>query len=62
LIFVRYRIETDPNTPPDVYIVGSEQLREFLEGRRQETISLDALDDEVHAREAWQRLAIPSAA
>jgi hypothetical protein len=62
LIFVRYSVDGDPNTPPDVYIVASEQLQDFLAKRREETISLDELDEEVHAREAWQRLAVPNAA
>jgi hypothetical protein len=62
LIFVRYSVDADPNTPPDVYIVASEQLKDFLAKRSEETISLEELDDEVHAHEAWQRLAVPSAA
>jgi len=62
LTFVRYPIEADPNTPPDVYIVASEQLQAFLANRREETISLKDLDDEVHAREAWERLSVPNAA
>ncbi|MEA2336423.1 MAG: hypothetical protein QOE82_430 [Thermoanaerobaculia bacterium] len=62
LTFVRYAVDADPNTPPDVYIVASEQLQAFLANRRDNKISLDELDGEVHAREAWERLAVANAA
>jgi hypothetical protein len=63
LTFVRYgALDSEPNTPPDVYIVASEQLQTYVAGRREETISLDELDEKVHAREAWERLAVPNAA
>src|SRR5881275_38519 len=52
LTFVRYEsVDGEPNTPPDVFIVASEQLQTYLAGRREETISLDELDEKVHARE-----------
>jgi len=62
LTFVRYPADADPNTPPDVYIVASQQLRTFLANHREQSISLDQLDEEVHAREAWERLAVSNAA
>jgi hypothetical protein len=63
LTFVRYAaVDVEPNTPPDVYIVASQQLQTYLAGRAEETISLDELDEKVHAREAWERIAVPNAA
>jgi hypothetical protein len=62
LTFVWYPAPSHPNTPPDVYIVASEQLSRFLADHRQDRISLERLDEEVHAREAWERLAVPPAA
>ena len=62
LTFVWYPAAAHPNTPPTVYIVASEQLGRFIENHREESISLDSLDKEVHAREAWERLAISPAA
>lgn len=60
--FVWYPTSANPNVPPDVYIVGSEQLRRFLTEHSQRSVSLQQLDEEVHARDAWQRLAVPPAA
>ena len=62
LTFVWYPAASHPNTPPTVYIVGSEQLRQFLARNRQDSVSLERLDQEVHAREAWGRLAVSPAA
>lgn len=62
LTFVWYPAASRPNTPPTVYIVGSEQLRQFLTRNRQDRISLEHLDQEVDAREAWGRLAVSPAA
>jgi hypothetical protein len=62
LAFVWYPDAVGPNTPPDVYIVASKQMETFLANHREDTISLDQLDEEVHAREAWERLAVSSAA
>jgi hypothetical protein len=62
LTFVWYPTAADLNTPPAVYIVGSEQLERFLAEHRQESVQLDQLDQEIHAREAWQRLAVSPAA
>jgi hypothetical protein len=89
LTFVRYPATTDPNTPPDVYIVASQQLADFLANRlelrarelgvsvegskvadavaqkfddSEDTVSLDLLDVELHARDAWERLVVPNAA
>ena len=62
LAFVWYPVASDPNTPPIVYIVGSEQLKQFLAESRQDRVSLERLDREVHAREAWGRLAVSPAA
>src|ERR1043166_8653297 len=62
LAFVWYPTSADANTPPTVYLVASEQLRRFLTDHRTETLSLARLDEEVQAREAWERLAISSAA
>jgi hypothetical protein len=62
LTFVWYPAASHPNTPPNVYIVGSEELSRFLASHREDRVSLEQLDEEVHAREAWQRLAFSSAA
>jgi hypothetical protein len=62
LAFVWYPTSSHPNVPPDVYIVGSEQLRRFLAGRTEGSVSLTQLDDEVQARDAWQHLAVSTAA
>ena len=62
LTCVWYPNAAHPNTPPNVYVVASEQLRQFLANYPQESMSLDQLDQEVHAREAWERLAISPAA
>jgi hypothetical protein len=62
LAFVWYPAVSHPNAPPDVYIVGSEQLSRFLVNHKEPNVSLGRLDEEVHAREAWDRLAVSSAA
>lgn len=62
MTFVWYPAASQPNTPPSVYIVGSEELSRFLANHRQERVSLERLDEEVHALEAWERLAISPAA
>jgi hypothetical protein len=62
LTFVWYPAASHPNTPPSVYIVASEELSRFLANHRQDRISLERLDEEVHAREAWERLAFSPAA
>jgi len=62
LAFVWYPAAARPHTAPDVYIVASKQLRTFLATHRQESVSLDQLDEEVHAREAWEQLAVSPAA
>lgn len=60
--FVRYPNADDPNVPPEVYIVASDQLQRFVADQAGDTISLARLDEAVQAREAWQRLAAPTAA
>jgi hypothetical protein len=62
LAFVWYPAASHPNAPPDVYIVGSEQLSRFLTNHKEATVSLDLLEEKVHAREAWDRLAVSPAA
>lgn len=62
LTFVWYPDPNDPNVPPSVYIVASEQLRRFVADHPETTVSLARLDQEVQARDAWQRLAVSSAA
>jgi hypothetical protein len=62
LTFVWYPTTSDPNIPPNVYIVASEELRRYLANHRQDRVSLERLDEEVHAREAWERLALSPAA
>lgn len=62
LTFVWYPAASHPNTPPSVFIVGSEQLRQFLATNQQDRVSLERLDQEVQAREAWGRLAVSPAA
>lgn len=60
--FVWYPTAADPSVPPDVYIVASEQLRRFLAEHSGPRVSLERLDEAVHARDAWQRLAVSPAA
>src|SRR5881394_1177114 len=60
--FVWYPVADHPNILPSVYIVGSEQLRRFLAEHHENRLSLDRLDEEVHAREAWECLAVSPAA
>ena len=43
-------------------VVSSEQLSRFLAEHGEERVSLNRLDEEVHAREAWERLAVSPAA
>ena len=62
LMFVWYPNATDLSTPPSVYIVGSEQLKGFLARHGGGKVSLAHLDEEVHARDAWDRLAVSTAA
>lgn len=62
LTFVWYPTASNPNTPPRVYIVASEELSRFLASHRQDRVSLERLDEEVHARDAWERLAFSPAA
>jgi hypothetical protein len=62
LAFVWYPDTAGPNTPPEVYIVASKQLETFLANHRGDAVSLDQIDEEVHAREAWERLAVSTAA
>lgn len=62
LMFVWYPDGEDPNIPPTVYIVASERLRGFLAEHGQDRVSLERLDQEVHARDAWERLAVSPAA
>lgn len=62
LTFVWYPAASHPNTPPRVYIVASEELSRFVANHRQDRLSLERLDEEVHAREAWEQLAFSPAA
>ena len=62
IAFVWYPESAEPSVPPTVYIIASQQLRSFISAHEGASVSLPQLDDEVHARDAWQRLAIPSAA
>jgi hypothetical protein len=62
LAFVWYPSSANPNIPPNVYIVASEQLKGFLNHHAEATVSLARLDEEVQARDAWQQLAVSTAA
>lgn len=63
VVFVCYPPEAqEPNTPPAVYIVASEALAKLVKAERATTLSLERLDAETHAREAWQSLALTTAA
>ena len=62
LMFVWYPAASHPNTAPSVYIVASEELSRFLASHPEDRLSLERLDEEVHAREAWDRLVFSSAA
>jgi hypothetical protein len=60
--FVWYPDSVEPNVPPTVYIVSSEQLRSFIAQHESASVSLLRLDEEIQARNAWQRLSIAAAA
>lgn len=61
VVFVWYPTDArEPNTPPSVYIVASEDLSRLL-NERSTTLTLEQLE-QAHAREAWQRLALSPAA
>jgi hypothetical protein len=60
--FVRYTDSDDPNVPPEVYIVASDQLQRYVAEQSGDMVSLAELDKAVQAREAWQHLAAPTAA
>lgn len=62
LVFVWYPAASHPNTAPRVYIVASEELRRYLAEHGHDRLSLEHLDQEVHVREAWERLAFSPAA
>ncbi len=62
LAFVWYPESKEPSVSPTVFIVASEQLRTFLTEHEGASLSLARLDEEVQARNAWQRLAIAAAA
>lgn len=62
VVFVWYPDSGEPDVPPTVYIVASEQLRSFIAEHEGTSISLSRLDAEIHARNAWQRLAVPATA
>jgi hypothetical protein len=60
--FVWYPASVEPNVPPTVYIVASEQLRRFVTDHKVASVSLTTLDQEIQARNAWQHLAVSAAA
>jgi len=62
LAFVWYPESAEPNVSPSVYIVASERLQRFLSDHKDTSVSLARLDEEVSAREAWERLAASTAA
>ena len=62
LTFVWYTAASDPNTPPRVYIVASDQLSHFVAKHKIDRVSLNSLDEEMHALEAWELLAATPAA
>jgi hypothetical protein len=62
LAFVWYQNAGELNTPPNVYIVASDQLKRFVSAHAGKSVSLALLDQEVHARDAWEQLAVSTAA
>ncbi len=62
LVFVSYPDAGDASAPPNVYITASQELRRYLSTHPSEFVSLSGLDEELHARDAWQLLAITPAA
>lgn len=55
VVFVDYsRIGQQPDRTPDVYVVRSETLRDFIERRHSRRIAIDELDAELRIRNAWQ--------
>ena len=61
IAFVWYPSSANPSVPPVVYIVASEQLGAFLSRHAESSISLARLDEEVHARDAWQCISVSTA-
>ena len=62
IAFVWYPESIEPSVPPAVYIIASEQLRSFIATHESASVSLTQLDGEIHAHNAWQCLAVPTAA
>jgi hypothetical protein len=61
-VFVWYPDSGEPTVPPTAFVVGSEQLKGFIAAHESTVVVLPQLDQEVQAREAWHRLAVPAAA
>jgi hypothetical protein len=57
VVLVDYsRISRQTDLAPDVYIVASEILRDFVASRSNTRIAIAALNSELHVRNAWQAL------
>ena len=63
LVFVEFARRTDdPAVAPRVYVVASEKLRKLLSRRKLTSVSLDLLNSELAAHEAWQIIMTEQAA
>lgn len=62
VVFVWYPTTSDPRIQPTAYVASSERLRQFLNRKKVESLSLDLLGSELAAQDAWQELTIAPAA
>ncbi len=62
LVFVWYPPNGKPSAQPTVYVVASQRLQRFLTRKRAHSVSLDVLEKELSAQDAWQELMVASAA
>lgn len=63
LVFVEFPSHsTESSEAPRAYIVASEAMRRFLSRRKLASISIDTLNRELNAREAWQSIVSERAA
>lgn len=62
LVFVWYPPNSKPSAQPIAYVVASERLQRFLKRRHAHSLSLDVLEKELSAQDAWQELTAAPAA
>jgi hypothetical protein len=62
LVFVWYPPNGKPSAQPTAYVVASERLQRFLTRRDVRSLSLEVLENELSAQDAWQELMAAPAA